>query len=417
MSVLIAHPGVGPFVRANVEALFEYSLLDRFATTVVDDPAAGWQRLVSWGGPLTRSVRRLVQRRQPPNVPRERIVTHPFREIVRASVSRFDRAGVWTDRAWDWAAHDFAAWAGRCLRPGTRAVFGSEYNSLEMFDVARSRGLPRVLELPSAEHDFVAATVARERERAGGIERDAYAQHTDALREERTRRRRKEVELATLVIVNSPFARETYANAGYPVDRFVVLPLGAPELTPVEREPRSTDLAPLRLAWGGNFAWHKGAAVLVDALSSFGDRTDIRLDVYGQVHLPAACLERLPPWVTLHGAVPRATFLELLATSDVLVHPSLSDGFAMVVSEAMALGVAPIVSTATGASALVCDGESGRIVPAGDVAALRDALAWCLANRARLHAMGAAARSAAARWTWRDYGRAFAGIIVDHVGR
>lgn len=56
---------------------------------------------------------------------------------------------------------------------------------------------------------------------------------------------------------------------------------------------------------------------------------------------------------------------------DVLVLPSAEDAWALVVNEALAAGLAVIVSNVVGAAEdLVRDGENGRVFPPGDVAAL-----------------------------------------------
>lgn len=68
------------------------------------------------------------------------------------------------------------------------------------------------------------------------------------------------------------------------------------------------------------------------------------------------------------------------------------EGLPKTVIEAMALGVAPIVSDTGGSAELVVDGESGLVVPPGDPAALAQAIAALCANPSRRRAMGAAAR-------------------------
>jgi glycosyltransferase involved in cell wall biosynthesis len=94
-------------------------------------------------------------------------------------------------------------------------------------------------------------------------------------------------------------------------------------------------------------------------------------------------------------------------TSDVRVFPTLSDGFAMVVTEAFACGLPVITTDQAGASDLVRHGENGLIVPAGDALALRDALHWCLDNRLKVYEMRFAASETTKRWRWTDYRRKF----------
>lgn len=78
---------------------------------------------------------------------------------------------------------------------------------------------------------------------------------------------------------------------------------------------------------------------------------------------------------------------------DVLVLPSLREGFPNVVLEASAMSVPAIVSTGTGVVDSVVDRKTGIIVPVGDPVALADAV-LLLAKNPKLRArMGMAARS------------------------
>jgi glycosyltransferase involved in cell wall biosynthesis len=92
-------------------------------------------------------------------------------------------------------------------------------------------------------------------------------------------------------------------------------------------------------------------------------------------------------------------FAQVYGGMSVLVHPSLADGYAYVVAEAMACGVPVIVTSNTGASDLVVDGENGFIVAPGDAAAITDRLQLLARDRERVRRMGTAARAAVARLT------------------
>lgn len=89
----------------------------------------------------------------------------------------------------------------------------------------------------------------------------------------------------------------------------------------------------------------------------------------------------------------RSDVLELVAACDASVLPSVRrEGLPKTVIEAMAFGVAPVVTDTGGSAELVEDGVSGLVVPPGDPAALADAITTLAADRARCRAMGAAAR-------------------------
>jgi len=81
-----------------------------------------------------------------------------------------------------------------------------------------------------------------------------------------------------------------------------------------------------------------------------------------------------------------------LAAMDVLMVSSEFEGLPLVVLEAMAMEV-PVAATAVGGiPEAVADGETGRLVPAGDAGALAAAVAGLLADAELRRALGRAAR-------------------------
>jgi glycosyltransferase involved in cell wall biosynthesis len=131
----------------------------------------------------------------------------------------------------------------------------------------------------------------------------------------------------------------------------------------------------------GRLAAEKNHALLLEAASPLlGDRT--RLVIVGDGPLRAD-LER----AVFGDARRRVQFLgtrwdiaRLLASFDLFVLSSSTEGLPLVVPEAMAAGL-PIVATAVGGlPSVVIDGMNGRLVTAGDPVALRRALAEIVAD-------------------------------------
>jgi glycosyltransferase involved in cell wall biosynthesis len=88
---------------------------------------------------------------------------------------------------------------------------------------------------------------------------------------------------------------------------------------------------------------------------------------------------------------------QLLAASDLLVFPSVVPHFARPIIEAGAMAKPVVASDLGGPDELVVHGETGLLVPAGDPAALADAIVQVLAHPERAQSMGEAGYARARR--------------------
>ena len=153
----------------------------------------------------------------------------------------------------------------------------------------------------------------------------------------------------------------------------------------------------------GRIRAQKGTDVFVDAvLHDLAKYPDLTALVMGRATERHVDFERqLKARVAEAGAADRILFLpevtvdrmaEWYQVLDLFVAPQRWEGFGLTPLEAMACGV-PVVATDVGAfPELVVDGETGAIVPAGDVAAMATAMAPFLDDAEKRATAGRAAR-------------------------
>ena len=114
------------------------------------------------------------------------------------------------------------------------------------------------------------------------------------------------------------------------------------------------------------------------------------------------------------GHVPPEEVPDLLASMDVLVHPSLWEGLPRVAVQALLVGRPVVAFDRDGAREVVVDGETGRLVAAGSVDGLGRAIADVLGRPDRGRSMGEAGRRrVAGLFDWRSEG----GKLADLYGR
>ncbi|WP_340268399.1 glycosyltransferase family 4 protein [Sphingobium mellinum] len=178
---------------------------------------------------------------------------------------------------------------------------------------------------------------------------------------------------ADRITIPSQFCFQTFIDAGVPADRLRVIPYGGrlDRFAPAGEPDRNA----FTVLFVGNVTIRKGIAYLLQAFAALPHPAK-RLKVIGAVDPEVAPLLRTLPLdcVEFLGAVPNTALAGHYSSADVMVLPSLEEGLALVMAEAMACGCPVIASANSGARNLFTDGVEGRIVPAGSTPALLDAM-------------------------------------------
>jgi glycosyltransferase involved in cell wall biosynthesis len=143
--------------------------------------------------------------------------------------------------------------------------------------------------------------------------------------------------------------------------------------------------APFRLAYAGRLSCEKGVKYLLRALgllhgSGKAPDSALNLVLFGdgpqRTELEAlARQEGITGWVEFAGQVDREVLTRRLLEADVVVLPSLTEGFCKASLDAMLCG-APVVMTEVGFGRHITgmDGERGWLVPHGNAEALANVL-------------------------------------------
>lgn len=185
-----------------------------------------------------------------------------------------------------------------------------------------------------------------------------------------------DIDQADEVLVNSDFVKLTFLERGWDPARVHVIYLGVDDAFlnyVTERNPIHSS-TPTRLLFAGHFASRKGGEVLVKALQRINDMP-WQIEIAGSVS--PAIYKSHPDFfkdqrVTLLGTLSRCELARCMGEADVFVFPSLAEGSARVVFEALATGC--YVITTPNAGSIVQDGIHGALVPPGDIERLETAI-------------------------------------------
>ena len=159
---------------------------------------------------------------------------------------------------------------------------------------------------------------------------------------------------------------------------------------------RTAAPGPLRLLFVGRLDEAKGVHDLPAVDRELASRgVDARWTIVGDGPERDALRAAWPagPRIAHLGTLPREQVLELARAHDVLVLPTRAEGFPVVVLEAMAAGVVPVVSDLpSGIPEMVLPGDTGMRVPVGGIGGFASAIAALAADRALLERLSAGAR-------------------------
>lgn len=185
--------------------------------------------------------------------------------------------------------------------------------------------------------------------------------------------------IATKIVVGAERIRELYLERGIgSADQYEIIYDGVDTeaFRQASENLNRSKSNQVRLLFVGRLADGKGLFDLLSAIDQMQD-SNIRLDIIGDGPIRsdiqnAVNRRGLDDIVTIHGYcddVPSA-----MATADILVLPSYREGTPRVITEARATGLPVVATDIAGIPEMVRDGETGFLVPPGDVDKFRSHL-------------------------------------------
>ena len=410
MTLLLSHPAGNQNVRAMLDALQAAGMLGRFATTVAADEHSPLLKLIPAG-----ARREWLRRRF--DVPRDKVLHHPWRELSRVACSALGlRSALRHEQGFastDAIIRDFDRFVAHALprrvsRDSLHAVYAYEDGALDTFRAARTLGLKRVYDLPIAYWELGRRLQQEEAERLpawaptlGGGLLDSPA---------KLERKTQELELADLVVVASHFVRDSLP-ASAAQKAIVMSPFGSPPVWTGGWSDAALDPGrPMRVLFAGSMGQRKGLGDLLQAMRLLGGE-NIELVVMGSPMADLDFYRREYAGFTHEKGRPHAEVLALMRSCDVFCLPSIVEGRALVMQEAMSQGLPVVITPNTGGADLVVEGETGFLVPIRSPEQIAARLAWLNQHRPELVAMKDKAAQHAAGYSWQRYGE----VVVDAI--
>jgi len=288
--------------------------------------------------------------------------------------------------------------------------------ALETLRAAARLGIPTVLERPNANTRFAMEVVQEECDRLGiALPPD----HEHAYDAEKLHREEEEYKLATRLLCPSEFVIKTFLDKGFKEEQLVRHIYGYDEKVYFpSAEPRVPKRG-LTMLFVGVCAVRKGVHYALEAWINSPACHDGTFLIAGEF-LPAY-REKLAPMLA-HPSVKvlghRTDVPDLMRQSDILVLPSIEEGFGLVITEGMGAGCVPLASEAC--TEICSHMKTGLMHKIGDVEALTQHITMLHQDRALLERLRAASLKTCSEITWTAAGvrllNAYRETIVDYKG-
>ncbi|YAF95693.1 MAG: glycosyltransferase family 4 protein [Nodularia sp. CChRGM 3473] len=263
-----------------------------------------------------------------------------------------------------WANKEFSR---KILQRGlgkANVIYGFNGASLELFQYAKQKGIRCILDQTLAERSLVHQLLLEEENIWQDWSNSPFTVSDADLN--LVQREQQEQDLADHIICGSQFVKDSLIARGVDVNKITVVSLGrikesqslqkfSQRSTPKERGDG------LRILFAGEVGLRKGIPYLLEALRQLHGKIPFTCKAAGGISIQPERMAEYSDVCDFMGRVPRSHMAELYAWADVFVLPSICEGSAMVIYEALSWGL-PVVTTHN-AGSIIRNGIDGYILP------------------------------------------------------
>ncbi|MCW3094229.1 MAG: glycosyl transferase family 1 [Ferruginibacter sp.] len=303
-----------------------------------------------------------------------------------------------------------AARLKKAMNHDVKAVYAYEDGALFSFREAKRLGLQCLYDLPTGYW--------RAKLRILEEEKKKFPAWQNTIRglldsEKKLAAKEDEVKMADRIFVASTFTASTLKDFPGKLPPVEVVPYGFPDVGPKRDYSQNTVNSPIKLLFVGSLSQQKGIANLFEAVNAIGSSVSLTL-VGRKVNEDCEVLNTelsKHRWVP---SLPHHEILEMMRIHDVLVFPTLFDGFGLVISEAMSQGTPVITTYNSGGPDLIEHGKNGWLVEAGSTFALQQAIEALVANPSSIAKTGREAMETARMRPWNLFRQQLSGAVKNH---
>lgn len=363
--IILSHPTANQFVRYAASGFINAQLLQSFYISIASFENDFLYRI---GGiaELSELRKRVFESNLKPytftnsyyEMMRQISLKFGFKNLIKHEFGRYSVDAVYTN-------HDKWVSENILKQKGVKAIYAYEDAALKSFKIAKQNGLINFYDLSIGYWRCGLDILEREKER-----KPLYANTLTGLLNSAQKLAKKDEELALAnhIIVASSFTKNSLNFYPTKLNNIKVISYGFP---PVNNNIVPTKIfnKPLKVLFVGGLTQRKGIAEVFEVANHFGKH--INLTIIG--NKTTNVCDELDKNLSKHKWIPSLPHHEILKQmqmNDILLFPSMFEGFGMVISEAMSQGTPVITTINTAGKDFIEHGKNGWLIEPGNFYAI-----------------------------------------------
>lgn len=386
--ILLYHPFGNQNVRNVIRALSEQNLLQSFHTTVAIFPNTFFYLFFKF-----LHINKILKREYEFSI-KDKTYLYPLKELFRQSnlLTKIGLKNISPGNINISLNKKVAKFITK-KHKNIDAVYCYTHGALDIFKVCKIYKIKCIYELPIEYYKNITEIIQQEKKEnplwANEIHIYNNTQNLHIIDEE--------LDLADCIIVASTYIQKSLIKFGYDSNKIHIIPYGFP---PVFPKTYRTINQKLKILYVGGLHQLKGLSYMFDAIKDLAEQ--IELTIIGSGNISKKLSEELNKYNYL-GSLSHQQVLNEMRENDILLFPTLSDGFGMVVTEAMSQGTPVIATDHCCAIDLIQNGINGWIVPSRSSDAIKEKIIYLLNNPHEIEKNGKNALRTASKRTWKHY--------------
>ena len=399
--IIVAHPGKQHSFQLAT-ALKRSGMLYKYITTVYDKPDS-----------LTGRVKKLLKGKI-----KNKANTRKSEELVDDEVLQFDELkGLILilvsklpkgDSLWrilnGMVSDSFGKKVAKyAIKNNVDAVICFDSNCTVLFDILKQKAphIKRIMDVSIANRLYMKEQFIADIKRSGQDEIQKEQKYL--WNKKNCKRFKAEIRNGQFFIVASDFVKNSLKFSGVKETQIGFVPYGV-DLKKFTFVNKAIIRRPLKLIYVGQVTYRKGLHHLLKVMETFSEE-DVTLKIAGRYSRESKLYQKYKnmPNIEFLGFVTRDRLAQVYQAADAFVLPTLGEGFALVVLEAMSCGVPVISSDHAGGNDAITPYEDGLVFKAGDDDELRKSIQWFLDNPDRLPELSCNAHKKSLNYSWENY--------------